>query len=139
MTAATVSPRPSTTDWDVAVSAGLVRLAAGAALLRWRDQVIGLAGGSADDPVLRALFTYFGVRDLAVGVSALASTRGGGNARRVLTVHGLADTTDAALLVGITSRERVPRVRGLGMVGLAAVTAAAEYAGAWALGRRRTG
>lgn len=138
MTAATVPP-PSTTDWDVAVSAGLVRIAAGAALLRWRDPVIGLAGGSPDDPVLRVLFTYFGVRDLAVGVAALASTRGRANARGVLTLHGLADTTDAALLVGITGQERVPRVRGLGMVGLAAGTAVIEYAAAWALGRRRTG
>lgn len=131
------SPAASTVDWDVAVGTGLLRLAAGAALLRWRDPVIRLAGGSADDVVLRALFTYFGVRDLAVGVATLATTRPGRDPRRALLLQGAADGTDTVLLSGVLSQERVPKVRGLGMMALAAGTAVVEFAAAWRLGRSR--
>lgn len=115
-------------QWDVAVATGLLRLAAGAGLLRQRDALIRLAGGDVDDSVLRGLFTYFGVRDLAVGVATLATTRPGAKPRKGLLLQGAADTTDAGLIVAMMRTGRVPAVRGAGMVALAAVTAMVEYA-----------
>ena len=129
----------STTDWDVAVGTGLLRIVVGTALLRWRDPVIRLSGGSPDDPWLRLLFTYFGARDVAVGVVTLVSTRGGADGRRVLVTHGAADTTDATVLAAVTGAGRLPRFRGSGLVGLAAGTAVVEYLAAARLRRARTG
>jgi hypothetical protein len=123
----------SARDWDVAVATGLVRVAAGIGLLSRRDWSIRMVGGSSDDPALRALFTYFGIRDLALGVSTLASSRPGTNVPRQVVVQGVADTVDAGLLTAAVATGRLPRVRGAGAIGLAAVTALAEYAGAWRL------
>lgn len=128
-------PGPSTTDWGVAVGTGMVRIAAGVGLLRSRRSLIRLAGGDPDDALLGALFTYFGVRDVAVGVATLATTRPGAQPRNAVLLQGAADTTDAALIVAVIRSGRLPVVRGAGMVALAAVTALIEYAGALRLRR----
>lgn len=125
-----------TTDWDVAVGTGLLRLAAGSALLRWRGPLARRAGAAPDDRLATALFGYFGVRDIAVGLSALAASRPGSDVRRQLVLQGIADSTDTAILAFAVSRGRFPRVRGAGLVAVAAVTAMSEYAAAWWLPRR---
>lgn len=125
-------------EWNVAVGTGLLRLAAGVALLRWRRPLLRSAGASAEDRVMSALFTYFGFRDLALGVTALAATRPGRDVPRQLVLQGVADTTDAALIASVVRQGRLPGWRGRGAIGLAAGTALADYAGAWRL-RRRTG
>jgi hypothetical protein len=123
--------------WDVAVGTGLLRLGAGAVLLRWRDPVLRAAGADPDDRVMAALFTYFGVRDLALGLSALAASRPGGDVSKQVALQGVADTVDAALLGAAVAAGRLPGWRGRGAIGLAAGTALAEFAGAGLL-RRRT-
>ncbi|MBV9290855.1 MAG: hypothetical protein JO222_00265 [Frankiales bacterium] len=130
--------RPTPQEWNVAVGTGLLRLGAGVALLRGRRRLPALAGAAPDDKAMQRLFTYFGIRDTAVGVSALLATRPGSSVPQQLVVQGVADTTDAALLGVAMARGHVPRLRGTAVVALAAVTALGEYAGALALGRRST-
>ena len=117
----------TTTEWDAAVGTGLVRLVAGALLLSRPRAVIGLGGGDPDDAVLRATFTYFGVRDLTLAAGALTATRPGRSARRQLMLQTLGDLTDAVLISALVSAGRLPRGRGTGFAALAAGTAVADY------------
>jgi hypothetical protein len=123
-------------EWNVAVGTGLLRIAAGTLLLRRRDTLIRMAGGSPDDRLARTLFTYFGCRDLALGVAALAATRPGGSAPRILVAQGVADTTDTAVISAVRATGRFPGWRGAGMSVLAGSTALVEYAAAYAVKRR---
>jgi hypothetical protein len=124
------------TDWDVAVTTGLVRIAFGVGLLRFRSTAIRLSGGSPDDRALRALFTYFGVRDLTLGVTALVASRPGHDVRRQLAWQAAADTTDGMALASMASRGHLPRVRGLALTGLAWGTAVSDVAVGYRLRRR---
>jgi len=131
-----VTQQPAATvHWETAVGTGLVRVGAGVALWRWRDPLIKLAGGSPKDPVLRSVFTYFAVRDLALGVSALLATRPDANVPRQVAYQGVADTVDTAIVAGLVSSGRLTRVKGTGAAALAALTALSEYATAWRLRR----
>ena len=122
--------------WNTAVGTGLLRVGVGAALLRWRRPLaIRLAGASADDAVVPALFGYFGVRDMTVGVLTLASTRPGGNVAKAVRLQGHADAVDAALIAGVVRSGRMSRQRGIGAIGLAVGSALSEYATAWRLRR----
>lgn len=123
-------------EWDTGVGTGLLRLAAGVFLLRRRGTLARWAAGGGDDPVVRALFAYFGVRDLTLGVLALAATRPGGDVARQVTLQGVADTTDAGLVAAAIATGRLPRRTGVPAIVLAVVSAATEYAGAWRLRRR---
>ena len=125
----------ATVHWETAVGTGLVRVGAGVALWRWRDPLIKLAGGSPEDPVLRSVFTYFAVRDVALGVSALLATRPEANVPRQVAYQGVADTVDTAIVAGLVSSGRLTRVKGTGAAALAAATALSEYATAWRLRR----
>ena len=133
-----VHPRPTPLEWNVAFGTGLLRLAAGTALLRWRDPLIRMAGGSPGDRLSRALFTYWGCRDLALGVTAIAATRPGGSATGQLVAQGVADTSDTALISAVRATGRFPGWRGAGISVLAGGTALAEYAAAYAVKRRVT-
>ena len=114
--------------WNTAVSTGLLRLGVGAALLRWRRPLaVRLAGASADDAVLPALFGYFGVRDMTVGVLTLASTRPGGDVAKAVRWQGHADAVDAALIAGVVKSGRMSRQRGIGAIGNAVGSALSEY------------
>jgi hypothetical protein len=126
---------PTPLEWNLAVGTGLLRIGAGAALLRFRDPQIRLGGGSPDDALSRALFTYFGCRDLALGVVTLAATRPGGSAERALVAQGLADTTDTAVFSAVRATGRFPGWRGAGMSLLAGGTALTEFAAAYRLRR----
>ena len=127
---------PAQVQWEVAVGTGALRLAAGTALLRWRDPLIRRAGASPDDVVVRTMFTYFGCRDIAVGIATLAATRPGGNVSRMVALQGAADATDTALISAARATGRFPGWRGVGMSGLAGVTALAGFATAWWLRSR---
>jgi hypothetical protein len=122
-------------QWDTAVATGLIRIGAGVLLLRRRDMAIRLCGGSPSDPLLRTVFTFWGVRDLTLGVAALAATRPTANVPRTLAQQGIADTVDTGIIVGLIATERLPRSRGAGAAALAAGTALGEYATAWRLRR----
>ena len=124
-----------TTHWDAAVSSGLVRIGAGVLLLTKRDFAIRFAGGSPDDRLLRRLFTFWGCRDIALGVGALAATRPNGNVPRQVTYQGVADTVDIAIVAGLVSQGRLSRVRGYGATALAAGTALSGFVTAWQLRR----
>jgi hypothetical protein len=127
-----VTPR----EWNTAVGTGLLRIGAGAALLRWRRPLAQrLAGAAADDAVVPALFGYFGVRDITVGVLTLASTRPGGDIAKAVRLQGHADTTDAALIAAVMQSGRIPRQRGIGAIALAVGSALSEYVTAWRLRR----
>ncbi|HET6816253.1 MAG TPA: hypothetical protein VFH66_03395 [Mycobacteriales bacterium] len=131
-----IGPAPQeSSDWDLGVATGLIRIVAGVALWRAPSTMIRLAGGSPDDGLLRGLFRYFAVRDVALGVATLASTRPGGDVTRALTLQGLADTTDGAAVGALVATGRLSRTQGIGAVGLAGVTALMEYAAAWKLRR----
>lgn len=127
----------STNEWNVAVGTGLLRLAAGVGLLRAGRTAIRLGGGDPDDRALRALFTYFGVRDITVGLSTLSATRPGRDVSRQVLVQAAADATDGALVAAAMSRGLLPRTRGVGMLGLCWGTAAADLAVVWRLRRSR--
>jgi hypothetical protein len=131
-----VQQRPTPLEWNVAVGTGLLRLAAGAVLLGRRDALIRMAGGSPDDRLSRTLFTYFGCRDLALGVTALAATRPGSSAPGLLVAQGIADTPDTAVISAVRATGRFPGWRGAGMSVLAGGTALIEYAAAYAVKRR---
>ena len=125
------------TAWNVGVATGLIRIFAGIALWRAPSTLIRLSGGSPDDGLLRAVFRYFAVRDVALGVATLASTRPGGDVRRYVALQGVADTVDGAAVGALVATGRLRRTQGLGAVGLAAVTALMEYATAWKLRRQQ--
>src|SRR3954451_18819017 len=131
---ATTASTPTSAEWDLGVATGLIRIGDGLALWRSPAFVIRLAGGSPDDSVLRGLFRYFAVRDVALGVATLASTRPGGDVRRSVMLQGVADTVDGAIVSGMVASGRLKRAQGIGAVGLAAATALMEYAAAWRLG-----
>src|SRR5437763_1586203 len=133
---ATTASATTTTEWDLGVATGLIRIGAGLALWRSPAFVMRLAGGSPDDGVLRALFRYFAVRDVALGVATLASTRPGGDVVRSLTLQGVADTIDGAAVGALVATGRLRRAQGIGAVALAGGTAVMEYAAAWKLRRR---
>ena len=124
-----------TTHWDAAVSTGLVRVGAGVLLLTQRDMAIRIAGGSPNDRLLRALFTFWGVRDLALGVTTLAATRPSGNVPKQVTRQGAADAIDTAIVAGLVSQGRLSRARGYGATAVAAGTALSGFAMAWRLRR----
>ena len=125
----------ATRQWDAAVAVGFIRIGAGVALLRQRDFAIRFCGGEPSDPVLKTLFTFWGVRDIGLGVRALVATRPGADVPRQVMQHGVADTVDTAILAGLIATERLPRSRGTAAAALAAGTALAEYAAAWRLRR----
>jgi hypothetical protein len=128
----------SAREWSTAVATGLLRIVAGAALLKWRRPLaVRLAGADPGDRVVPLLFGYFGVRDLTVGVVTLASTRPDGDVARAVRLQGIADTTDAAIVAGVAARGHIPRERGVAAGVVAVGTAVAEFATAWKL--RRTG
>jgi hypothetical protein len=122
-------------EWNVGMSTGLLRLGVGAAILRWRRSLVRFTGGSDGDRLLQLLFTYFGVRDMTLGVFALLSTRPGGDVPKQVTLQGAADTIDGGLVAALVARGRLPRSRGIALVALAAGSAVSEYAGAWQLRR----
>ena len=124
-----------TEHWNAAVATGLVRVGAGVLLLTQRDLAIRLSGGSPTDPLLRGLFTFWGVRDLALGVSALAATRPSADVPRQITYQGVADTIDTAIVAGLVAQNRLSRMRGYGVTALAAGTALSGFAMAWRLRR----
>lgn len=124
-----------TTHWDAAVSTGLVRIGAGVLLLTKRDFAIRLSGGSPTDPLLRRLFTFWGCRDLALGVGALAATRPNGNVPRQVAYQGAADSIDTAIVAGLVAQGRLSRGRGYGVTALAAGTALSGFFTAWRLHR----
>lgn len=124
-----------TKHWDAAVTTGLVRIGAGVLLLTQRDTAIRLTGGSPTDPVLRGLFTFWGFRDLALGLSTLAATRPSGDVPKLVTYQGVADSVDTAIIAGLVAQGRLPRGRGYGTTALAAGTALSGFALAWRLRR----
>jgi hypothetical protein len=118
----------TTRDWNTAVATGLLRIAVGSVLLRWRRPLaVRLAGAAADDAVVPALFGYFGARDIAVGVVTLASTRPDGDVAKAVALQGHADATDVALVAGLMKTGHIPRDRGIGAIAVAAGSAVSEY------------
>lgn len=115
------------TPWDVAVATGTVRLAAGATLIRGAEPLAKLLG-AGDDPVTRQLLLGFGVRDTALGVSALAASRPGRNVRRQLELQLAFDLVDASVISWAVSRGHLPRMRGIACAVTALASAAAEFA-----------
>lgn len=124
----TISAAPTTTtrEWQTAVGSGVVRLGAGLALLRWRDRAIRLSGGVPTDRVMRGVFTYFGVRDIALGVSTLLATRPGADVSKQIALQGVADAGDTAIVVGLLRAGKLPAVQGSGVALLAGATAASN-------------
>lgn len=116
-------------EWNTAVATGLLRVVVGSALLRFRRPLAQrLAGASADDAVVPALFGYFGLRDITVGLVTLASTRPDGDVAKAVRLQGHADASDTLLVAALTQTERVPRARGIAMMVIAAGSALSEYA-----------
>jgi hypothetical protein len=109
--------------WDLAVATGLVRIAAGILLFRQSGRLASLAGARRDDRLVRAVVAGFGVRDLALGVSALAATRPGRDIRGQLRLQAAADAIDAAIVAAAVPSGRLPRGRGIVGVLIAASSA----------------
>ena len=124
-----------TTHWDAAVSTGLVRVGAGVLLLTKRDTAIRWTGGSPSDPLLRGIFTFWGLRDLALGVSTLRATRPSADVPKQVTYQGIADSIDTAIVAALVAQGRLPRARGYVVTALAGATALGGFATAWRLRR----
>jgi hypothetical protein len=123
-------------EWNTAVGSGLLRIVAGICLLRWRRTLArSLAGAAPDDRVMPLLFGYFGARDITVGAVTLAATRPTGNVPKAVRLQGLADATDA-VLIGVVAN-RMPRVKAIGAIALAVVSALVEFATALSLKQGR--
>lgn len=123
-------------EWNTAVATGLLRIGVGAALLRWRRPLARtLAGAAPDDTLVPALFGYFGVRDITVGVVTLASTRPDGDVATAVRWQGHADATDAVLVAAAMQSGRIPRDRAVGAIVLAVSSALGEYVTAHGLRR----
>ena len=115
-------------EWNTAVGTGLLRLVVGFVLLRWRRPLaVRIAGADPGDAVVPALFAYFGIRDMAVGVVTLASTRPDGDVPKAVRLQGHADALDAVVVAGITQTGRWPRERGIVMTAVAVGSALGEY------------
>jgi hypothetical protein len=119
-----------------AIGTGLLRIAAGTMLWRAPDGMIRAAGGSDRDPLLRGLFRYFAVRDVALGVASVAAARPGADVPRVVRLQGVADVIDGATVGVLVTAGRFSRGRGTGALVLAAGSAFAEFALASWLRRR---
>jgi len=132
---ATMNPTAATRQWQAATGTGLLRIGAGLALLRWRDPLIRASGGSPSDRVVRGVFTYFAARDIAVGVSALLSTRPGADVSRQVAAQGVADAGDTAIVVALVRSGRLRPMQGAGAAALAALTAAVNFTTSWRLHR----
>jgi hypothetical protein len=123
-------------EWNTAVGTGLLRLVVGAGLLRWRKPLSQrLAGASADDSVVPALFGYFGVRDILVGLVTLASTRPDGDVRKAVRLQGHADASDAVIITAVMRAGRIPQRQAFGAIAVAGGSAVSEYATALSLKR----
>ena len=127
MVSIAASPTTTTREWQTAIGTGLVRLGAGAALLRWRDHAIRLSGGVPTDRTMRGVFTYFGVRDVALGLSTLLATRPGADVSKQVALQAVADAGDTAIVVGLLRAGKLPRVQGSGVALLAGATAASNF------------
>jgi hypothetical protein len=119
-------PDLNASSWDVAVATGLVRIAAGSLLLRRPGLLASLAGARSDDRLVRAVVAGLGVRDLALGVSALAATRPGGDVRAQLRLQAAADAVDAVIVAAAMPSGRLPRGRAIAGV-LIALTSAGGH------------
>lgn len=137
MVSIAAAPETTTREWQAAIGTGLVRLGAGVALLRWRDLAIRLSGGVPTDRVMRSVYTYFGVRDLALGVSTLLATRPGADVSKQIAVQGVADAADTAIVVGLVRAGKLPRIQGSGVALLAGATAATNLVTSLQLKRLR--
>jgi len=108
-------------------AAGLLaagRAALGAAVLLAPEQVAPRwLGGHARHPAVRYLTHLVGVRDLALGVLALATLRDGKRAAQVQLVCATADTVDA--VATLTVREELPTAGVISTVALGGGAAAA--------------
>jgi len=123
-------------EWNTGVATGLLRVAVGASLLRWRRPLAQrLAGATPDDNLLPMLFGYFGVRDMTLGVVTLAATRPDGDVPKQVRRQGVADATDAALIGAVMARGRLSRERGVVAIVVAALSALGEFATAIQLRR----
>jgi hypothetical protein len=125
-----------TDDWDAAVACGVIRLGAGATLLRWPAQLARLAGAREDDRLVPAILRGFGARDLSLGVHSLAATRPGGDAKRALRVQAAADAVDGLIVAGAVATGRLPRRRGIACVLIAVISSLGLLCGAYQLDRR---
>jgi hypothetical protein len=121
---------PGTDEWDAAVACGLIRLGAGAALLRWPSQLARFAGARDDDALVPAIFRGFGARDLALGVHSLAATRPGGDAKHALRVQAAADAVDGMIVAGAVATGRLSRGRGIACVAVTVLSALGLLSGA---------
>jgi hypothetical protein len=126
-----VSPATRATDeWNAAVACGLIRLAAGAVLLRWPSRLARFAGARDDDRLVPAILRGFGARDLSLGVHSLAATRPGGDAKHALRVQAAADLVDGMIVAGAVATGRLPRGRGIACVVVAVLSALGLLGGA---------
>jgi hypothetical protein len=103
-------------EWDAAVACGLIRLGAGAALLRWPSRLARFAGARDDDKVVPAILRGFGARDLTLGIHSLAATRPGRDPKRALRIQAAADAVDGAIVAAAVATGRLPRGRGIACV-----------------------
>jgi hypothetical protein len=126
-----VSPAAQATDeWNAAVACGLIRLGAGAALLRWAPRLARLAGARDDDKLVPAILRGFGARDLSLGVHSLAATRPGGDPKHALRMQAAADAVDGMVVAGAVAAGRLPRGRGIACVVVAGLSALGLLSGA---------
>jgi hypothetical protein len=125
MSSATIAHRatPTTADWNAAVACGLIRLAAGGALLRWPSRLARLAGARDGDKLVPLMLRGFGARDLSLGVHSLAATRPGGDPKHALRVQAGVDAVDGLIVAGAMAAGRLPKGRGIACLAFAAGSA----------------
>jgi hypothetical protein len=121
-------PLPTLLPWDAAIGTGTVRLGVGAGLARLARPLAQLAGARVEDRVTPAVLRGFGIRDMTLGVAALAASRPGGDVAAQLRLQAAFDAVDASVCGWLVYTGRLPRIRGAACAGTAVVSGILEIA-----------
>jgi len=110
------------------MATGLVRLAAGAGLVSLAPTLARFAGARTDDRVTPAVLRGFGIRDTALGISAIVASRPGGDVKRQLRLQAGLDAVDASVCGWLVRSGRLPKVRGVACAATAVASGIVELA-----------
>ncbi len=88
------------------------RVAIGAGVLLAQRKIVGIMGLDAGlTPSGRVILGFFGVRQVALGISVLEQTRAGYPTTSMLRLNAFCDAADCAVLVGsVKHRDRLGRL-----------------------------
>jgi hypothetical protein len=118
----------TTRQWNCAVGTGVLRVGIGTGLVALSGFGARMLGADRDDRVVPTVLAALGVRDVALGVIALAATRPGADVAKAIRLQAVFDGFDAAVGGSLLASGRIDRPQGVATVGVALASAAADWA-----------